>query len=632
METLDDVFAAMPDAPTVGTHELLIIDPDTRQIDVPDAEAIFGVENDCQAERKYFQCPRYVGDSLDLAACSLRVTFTNANEETDAYSVDDLAVSGDVVLFSWELSRKVTRYKGAVRFLVYAGAEDGTDWHTTLANGNVLEGKEVDASQVEEKTSDVITQLLLMVAKQTDAVEAEGAAQIGAVQEAAAVATAEAQAAIDAKGAATLATIPEDYTAMGNQVDKLTRSTAGAIVCVAEGETIQVHDSSDHYLQGLRIFGRSTQDATPTPDAPVEIVSTPAPVVRIYGKNLMLCQDVHIESEPYFYHTIYTDFEPIIGEMYTLSMDIICDVLPFHINIGCGYKSYNSDMSPKISAVYSDNGRISISFEWNLTPEQVAAGYTKLAFRVPRFASETAFTATISNIMLERGENASSFEPYKTAQAVAITTPTGLPGIPVESSGNYTDANGQQWICDEVDLGRGVYVQRVYSYTVTGDETMYDNHLAEVGEAGNIRAEINGLDLPCPFSGDNRNFGMATHYNYRVTNKTPASCWVNKHASGNGRLRFVDTLERFPTLTEFIEFAKLQYADGTPITVVYLMETPVESALSDAEILAFKAMHSNKPTTTLLNDSGAHMAVEYVADTKLYIDQKLAELAGATTT
>lgn len=46
-------------------------------------------------------------------------------------------------------------------------------------------------------------------------------------------------------------------------------------------------------------------------------------------------------------------------------------------------------------------------------------------------------------------------------QTIALQTPNGLPGIPVTSGGNYTDASGQQWVCDEVDLERGVRVQRV---------------------------------------------------------------------------------------------------------------------------------------------------------------------------
>ena len=53
-------------------------------------------------------------------------------------------------------------------------------------------------------------------------------------------------------------------------------------------------------------------------------------------------------------------------------------------------------------------------------------------------------------------------------QTITLQTPNGLPGIPVTSGGNYTDPGGQQWVCDEVDLERGVKVQRV-------DKTCFDN-------------------------------------------------------------------------------------------------------------------------------------------------------------
>ena len=58
------------------------------------------------------------------------------------------------------------------------------------------------------------------------------------------------------------------------------------------------------------------------------------------------------------------------------------------------------------------------------------------------------------------GEKALQYEPYR-EQLLTIPTPNGLPGIPVTSGGNYTDENGQQWICDEVDLERGVYRRRI---------------------------------------------------------------------------------------------------------------------------------------------------------------------------
>ena len=53
-------------------------------------------------------------------------------------------------------------------------------------------------------------------------------------------------------------------------------------------------------------------------------------------------------------------------------------------------------------------------------------------------------------------------------QTITLQTPNGLPGIPVTSGGNYTDPTGRQWVCDEVDLERGVRVQRI-------DKSAFDN-------------------------------------------------------------------------------------------------------------------------------------------------------------
>lgn len=64
-------------------------------------------------------------------------------------------------------------------------------------------------------------------------------------------------------------------------------------------------------------------------------------------------------------------------------------------------------------------------------------------------------------LQLEIGSEATTYEPYRTPQILTLQTPNGLPGVPVTKDGNYTDQNGQQWVCDEIDLERGKYVQRV---------------------------------------------------------------------------------------------------------------------------------------------------------------------------
>ena len=76
-------------------------------------------------------------------------------------------------------------------------------------------------------------------------------------------------------------------------------------------------------------------------------------------------------------------------------------------------------------------------------------------------------------------------------QTITAQTPNGLPGIPVASGGNYTDANGQAWICDEIDFARGVYVQRVRELdfsTFNWKATSYKNEVQK-----GYYAKVNGF-------------------------------------------------------------------------------------------------------------------------------------------
>lgn len=91
---------------------MISINVNTRQFNIPGTDLTFGVEADSGTERKHFQCSRYVGDGLDIAACFVRINYRNGNGETDSYLVDDVSVNGDNVTFSWLLHPKVTAYKG----------------------------------------------------------------------------------------------------------------------------------------------------------------------------------------------------------------------------------------------------------------------------------------------------------------------------------------------------------------------------------------------------------------------------------------------------------------------------------------------------------------------------------------
>lgn len=162
MHSVDELLnmAEVAEATLTETNDVIEIDADTRTMIIPDIERIFGVMSDEKGERKYFRCKRFVGNGIDLSKLDLRVIYQNASgleSGRDKYIVTDLVTDGeDYVTFSWELSRKVTAYKGTIFFIVCA-IKIGTDgiitneWNTTLANGVVLDGLEVSGTLEQEK-------------------------------------------------------------------------------------------------------------------------------------------------------------------------------------------------------------------------------------------------------------------------------------------------------------------------------------------------------------------------------------------------------------------------------------------------------------------------------------------------
>lgn len=129
--------------------DYLIIDDNSREIYVPSGELLFGVTSDEKTERKYFQCPRIVGDNVDLTQYQLYINYQNANGEKDKYIVNDVKVVDDNITFTWLLSRKVTEYQGNISFIVCARNVDSSgnitnEWNTAIATGTCVVGLEVD--------------------------------------------------------------------------------------------------------------------------------------------------------------------------------------------------------------------------------------------------------------------------------------------------------------------------------------------------------------------------------------------------------------------------------------------------------------------------------------------------------
>ena len=210
-------------------------------------------------------------------------------------------------------------------------------------------------------------------------------------------------------------------------------------------------------------------------------------------------------------------------------------------------------------------------------------------------------------------EKSIPFEPYKEPQTLTLSTPNGLPGIPVSTGGNYTDSNGQQWVCDEKDLAREKYIQRVEKVNFDGS----DDERWKIDLQGKLAYAHIDLEL-----------NSKRQYDLNILcNSSRSSAWDNKVTC------FVNEYNQFSFYRNDIPASVFENADNFkawlvehPLEMVYQIAEPIERDLSPEEIQAYKALHTNYPTAVIMNDENAGMKVSYVADIKHYIDKKFKEL------
>ena len=281
---------------------------------------------------------------------------------------------------------------------------------------------------------------------------------------------------------------------------------AAAIRPTVTGETISVNDSVEWPLQGLTLYGKSTQDGTPTPDSPIPIVS-----------------------------------------------------------------AGNSD----------------------------------------------TITVTVS-------------DGAEQSQTLPVSTPNGLPGIPVTSGGNYTDADGQQWVCDEVDFAKSKYVKRTAQFFINSNSaisiekakdsvnlfqipqrvlTYPATNASRLGnDTGSIMCNIAPSISTDPYNADFVGCGY-----------TASSNFLRINLPNDGIGESVESLKEY--LSELEE-------KGTPAEILYIIATPIETALTPEQLQAYAALKTYSPSTTIQTDStpAAGLAVRYVADAQKYIDNKLSAI------
>lgn len=216
------------------------------------------------------------------------------------------------------------------------------------------------------------------------------------------------------------------------------------------GNPISVADAFPAPLCGLTVYGRSTQSGTPTPDAPVPIVSAGdggSLTVKVTGKNRM---------PP---NLKYDDVvECFVKKNTPITLVFKGDL----VSQGGNVLFFDENNNQRWFGIDAGKAEHHIQYPVDVT---------KFKYLIDYMPSE--------NMCLTWNASSPDYEPYR-EQLLTLPTPNGLPGIPVTSGGNYADSQGQQWICDEVNLERGVKVQRVYKVDISAHLMCFENFSVRV--------------------------------------------------------------------------------------------------------------------------------------------------------
>lgn len=191
-------------------------------------------------------------------------------------------------------------------------------------------------------------------------------------------------------------------------------------------------------------------------------------------------------------------------------------------------------------------------------------------------------------------------------QTLTLPTPNGLPGIPVTSGGNYTDQNGQQWVCDEVDLERGVKVQRVKSRRILSSE-IKDTLL------GVNSCYIIEQNMTRPANNQQIGHIMCTHLE-RVSWSSAVDKGVQGICVIFNQPYIGITIQGFKSANEYRDFM-----DKNEVGIAYELATPVETPLTPAEIAAYQALTAYGPYTVVQAGDGAGVKLDYQRDVNIAI-------------
>ena len=399
-----------------------------------------------------------------------------------------------------------------------------------------------------------------------------------------------------------------DAKATGDAISAV-KARQNILVGTETGNPIAVDDAFSAPLCGLTVYGKSTQDGTPTPDAPVPIVSAGddgSVAVKVTGKNLLDSALMNpaisakgisakqnsdgsytISGTPIADNTI-----PIwLGGNWSNTVPLF--TIPpgsYYSNVWIYYYDGKTRTSKKNAFTLSEPFRI-----------------TGVMYSQPYVINER-YDFLIAP-QLELGTTATAYSPYR-EQLLTLPTPNGLPGIPVTSGGNYTDPQGQQWVCDEVDFKKEVYVQRIGKRTITSKDAFLRSGLS-TDDVNHFALDNFSVHIGTP---GNKNALMSNRFVAGINQDFNTTEKMFIGGAYSNKVYFSVAAQKYPDAEAF-----KQWAVENGLMFLYQLTDIIETHLTAEELSAYKTLRTYSPTTTVINDAGAGARLDYQRDVNIAI-------------
>ena len=338
-----------------------------------------------------------------------------------------------------------------------------------------------------------------------------------------------------------------------------------------QGET-HIADSDNGKIQDMMIYGKSSQDGTPTPENPVEIKNVVNPIVKVCGKNLwnpILGGYINGTNgsikEASKTQVAVTDFIKTSGKDITVIARNFNSAMKDSFAYRIGFYDVRKKWIKNITLL--DGNKHSIN-TFNITGTE--------------YIRVSAPSGIYDTIQIEKGSEATPYEPY-TEQSVQL--PYTLNAIPVTSGGNVT-IDGQQYIADYVDVERGKYVQTIQTDKVPSDTTWNIQNQRKEYSLGYVSLYENSISTQKP--------GMKNAWKSNMGDSSQS--WSNGFSFGRSNVFWIVPYKNDGNITsDDINAWLVEH----PMDIMYPLAEPIETDLTPEEIEAFKGLVTNYPVTNV---------------------------------